>query len=126
MNASLRRSITRTGFRALNRVVLPAAKKGLASPPRLGFGVVVLETVGRRSGLRREVPLLSARVGDTLVMSTVRNPSQWVENAAAAGSARVWVGGADRAGTASVRRGPLQVVRVDLDDDPDLTPALAS
>ena len=126
MNTSLRHSLTRNGFRALNRVVIPAAKKGVGSPPWLGFGVVVMETIGRRSGEPRQVPLLSARMGNTVVMSTVRNPSQWVENAAASGSARVWVGGSDRAGTASVRRGLLQVVRVDLDEDPDLTPALAS
>ena len=125
MNATIRQSVTRRGFGALNRVVLPAVKTGLASPPRLGFGLVVLETVGRRSGKRRQVPLVSARLGDTLVMSTVRNPSQWVENAAASGSARVWVGGTDRGATASVRRGLLQLVRVDL-DDPDVTPALAS
>ncbi len=125
MNAGLRQNLTRGAFRALNRAVLPAVKTGLASPLRLGVGLVVLETVGRRSGLRREVPLVSARFGDTIVMSTVRHPSQWVENAAAAGSARVWVGGAARPGTASVRRGPLQLVVLDLHDGAEPAAAIA-
>lgn len=124
MSTSIRSSVSRRGFRALNRVVLPALKTGLASPLPLGFGLVVLETVGRRSGLQREVPLVSVRLGDRIVVSTVRRRSQWVENAAAAGSARVWVGGTARPGTATVRRGPLQVVVLDL-DDLERTPALA-
>lgn len=123
MSAALRQSVTRRGFRALNRVVLPALKTGLASPLPLGVGLVVLETVGRRSGLRREVPLVSIRVGNTLLMSTVRRRSQWVENAAASGSARAWLGGSVRPGTATVRRGPLQVVVLELDERP--APALA-
>jgi deazaflavin-dependent oxidoreductase (nitroreductase family) len=89
-------------------------RRGVGSPLPLGVGLVVLETVGRRSGRPRQVPLVSARIGDTLIVSTVRRPSQWVENVAATGSARVWLGGTARSGTATIRRGPLQVVSVDL------------
>jgi len=125
MNTGLRQNLTRGAFRTLNRVVLPAVKTGLASPLQFGVGLVVLETVGRRSGLRREVPLVSARFGDTIVMSTVRHPSQWVENAAAAGSARVWMGGTARPATASVRRGPLQLVVLDMHDTAEPAAAIA-
>lgn len=125
MNEALRQSVTQAGFRALNRVVLPAVKKGLASPLPLGFGLVVLETVGRKSGLRRQMPLVSARLGNTVVVSTVRQKSQWLENVAAAGSASVWVGGRSRPGTATVRRGHLQLVVLDLSDVPTPTPAAA-
>lgn len=125
MSASIRQTVSRRGFRALNRVVLPALKTGLASPLPLGVGLVVLETVGRRSGLPREVPLVSVRLGDTIVVSTVRRRSQWVENVAASGSARAWVGGIARPVTATVRRGPLQVVVLELDDEPERSPALA-
>lgn len=125
MSSSIRQSVSRRGFRALNRVVLPALKTGLASPLPLGVGLVVLETIGRRSGLQREVPLVSVRLGDTILVSTVRRRSQWVENAAASGSARVWVGGTPRPGTATVRRGPLDIVVLDLDGAPEGSPALA-
>jgi len=120
-----RSAVTRAGFGALNRVVLPAVKRGLASPLPLGVGLVVLETVGRRSGLPREVPLVSARLGDKVVMSTVRRRSQWVENVAAAGSARVWLHAASRPATAKVRRGPLQVVVLDLADEAEPVVATA-
>jgi deazaflavin-dependent oxidoreductase (nitroreductase family) len=119
VNLPLSRSLTRNGFRTLNRVVLPVVKRGVGSPLPLGVGLVVLETVGRRSGRPRQVPLVSARIGDTVIVSTVRRPSQWVENVAAAGAARVWLGGTKRSGTATIRRGPLQVVSVDLTPDRD-------
>lgn len=114
---SLRRSFAREGFRTLNQVVLPAVKRGIGSPLPLGVGLVVVETVGRKTGKVRQVPLVSARVGDRVVVSTVRQRSQWVENVAAAGSARVWLGGTARPGTAEVRRGPLQLVSIELEPD---------
>lgn len=126
MSATLRQSITQTGFRTLNRVVLPAVKRGFASPLPVGFGLVVLETVGRRSGLKRQMPLVSARLGNTVVVSTVRQKSQWLENVAAAGSASVWVGGQSRPGTATIKRGPLQLVVLDLSDAPAPVPAGAA
>ena len=106
-------TLARNGFRALNSVVLPAVKRGLWSPLPVGAGLVVLETVGRRSGLRREMPLASLRLGDRLLVSTIRHPSQWVENVASAGTARVWMWGTSHAATATVRRGRLQTVVLD-------------
>ncbi len=103
-------------FGALNRVVAPLARGGTLSPPPLGGGVVVLETTGRRSGKRREVPLLATRVGDRLFVSTVRSDSQWVRNAEADSSVGIWLNGYRRAGTATVRRGPIQLVEVALDE----------
>ncbi len=112
--SSFRQFVTHSGFQGLNRFVIPIVKAGLVSPLPVGIGLVVLEPIGRRSGLPRQVPLVSVRVGDTIMMSTVRNRSQWEENADASGSARAWVGGVVRPGTASVRRGRLQVVVLDL------------
>ena len=97
----------RTGFRVLNQVVTPPLRSGLASPPPGGPGLVVLETIGRTSGLTREVPLVAARFGHRLVVSTVRSDSQWLKNLEANPEGRVWAWGRPRAVTAVVCRGAL-------------------
>jgi deazaflavin-dependent oxidoreductase (nitroreductase family) len=103
------------GFRTLNRVVQPLAKRGLASPLPVGAGLVVLETTGRRSGRRREVPLLAARFGDRVVVSTVRGRSLWIRNVEADPAVHVWLDGRRRPATASLRSGPLRVATLAVD-----------
>ncbi len=115
MNAHARQRITTAGFGALNSLVLPVAQRGWFSPLRVGLGLIRLDVVGRSSGLQRSIPLLSARVGDRLVVSTVRQDSQWVRNVDAARAATVWLDGDARSASASVRTGPLQVVVLDLE-----------
>lgn len=107
---------TRRAFSTLNAVVRPAVQAGLGNPLPIGAGAVVLETTGRRSGLPRLVPVLSTRTGDTLTVSTVRSDSQWIRNAEADSNVAVWLGGERRAAVATVRRGPLNTVRLDLFD----------
>lgn len=103
-------SAVRQGFRALNRVALPAIRLGLGNPPPLGFGLVVLETTGRRSGLPRPVPLVAWRAGDRVVVSTVRADSQWLANLEARPGASLWRGGKKREVHAHVSRGPFNLV----------------
>jgi hypothetical protein len=105
---------TRRAFSTLNAVVRPAVKAGLGNPFPVGAGAVVLETTGRRSGLPRPVPVLTTRVGDTLTVSTVRADSQWIRNAEADSKVAVWLGGKRREAIATVRRGPLNTVRLEL------------
>ena len=89
-------------FRALNSVVLPAVKSGLASPLPIGAGLVILETTGRVSGQTRQVPLLALRIGNHINVSTVRPSSQWVKNIEADRDVTVWVGGRKHEATAAV------------------------
>jgi len=108
--------ITRRGFAALNAVVRPAVQAGIGNPLPVGAGAIVLETTGRRSGLPRPVPVLSTRHGDTLTVSTFRSNSQWIRNAEADPNVSVWLGGTRRDAVASVKRGTLSTVRLDLVD----------
>ncbi len=77
---------------------------------------MLVGTVGRKSGLPREVPLLSVRVGETVYVSTVRADSQWLANLEATPDARVWLNGKERRVTATVRRDDrLQVAELRLE-----------
>ena len=108
--SDVRKAATRTGFRLLNQVMLPPAKAGLTAPPPFGNGVVVIETTGRVSGEPREVPVAAVRIGDRLVVSTVRGDSQWLRNLEASPKANVLSWGRSQPMTAEVRRGHLNVV----------------
>lgn len=111
----LQTDLTSRAFRNLNRVVRPFLDRGVGNPLPIGVGGVVVETTGRVSGLPRRVPLLSARLGDQVVVSTVRPDSQWFANLEAEPSARVGLYGSDRTARARVQRGPLNVAVLDLD-----------
>ncbi len=89
----------------LNRVLTPAIKQGIGSPLPFTAGLILLEVVGRRSGVTRTVPLLCADYGAALVVSTVRRRSQWVDNLVANPQAFVWLRGRRRAVVARVFRG---------------------
>lgn len=107
---------SKAGFRALNTIVRPLLKLGAGSPWPVGTGLVVLETTGRTTGQRREVPLLATRVGDQVYVSTVRRRSQWVRNLEATPEAFVWLSGRRRPVTATeiVRRGAFDVATLAL------------
>ncbi|MFT7599520.1 MAG: deazaflavin-dependent oxidoreductase (nitroreductase family) [Acidimicrobiales bacterium] len=110
----LRHRATQEIFRALNGVVIPAVKAGLGSPLPIGAGLVVVETTGRSSGLPRQVPLVAARFGSNVAVSTVRSNSQWIKNLQADPSVSVWVGGRKRTGAGKVDTGSLNVATLAL------------
>jgi deazaflavin-dependent oxidoreductase (nitroreductase family) len=94
----------RDAFRAVNSLVRPFTKRGIGAPPPVGVGTVTVATTGRRTGLPREVPLAAARVGDTVMVSTVRQNSEWVRNLEADPALTVWLDGCARPAEASVQR----------------------
>jgi deazaflavin-dependent oxidoreductase (nitroreductase family) len=105
--------VTRQVFRTLNSVVTPALELGIGNPLPIGVGAVLVETTGRKSGLPRQVPLMTMRLGDRLFVSTVRSDSQWLANLEASPTARVQLHGAFRQATGSVTRGPLNMAVID-------------
>lgn len=81
-------------FRTLNSVVEPAVRAGIGSPRIAPSGFIVLETTGRKSGLRRRSPLAATRLGKYVLVATYRaDRSQWVKNLAANPRTRYWLGG---------------------------------
>jgi deazaflavin-dependent oxidoreductase (nitroreductase family) len=92
-------------FRTLNRFIEPAVRAGLGSS-LAGPGAYVVETTGHRSGLPRRVPLLAKRVGDSILVSTIRDDSQWIRNLEHHPYADVWIAGRPRRAAATVVRLP--------------------
>ena len=90
-------------LRAVNRVVEPVVRAGFGNS-LVGPGVFLVETTGRRSGLRRPVPLLGVRVGDVLLVATVRRRSDWARNLQQHPVADVWIAGRPRPATANLTR----------------------
>ena len=113
--ADAQAALTRTAFSTLNSVVKPAVRAGVGNPLPVGSGAIVLEVTGRKSGEPRQVPLLTARVGDKLLVSTVRESSQWLRNIEADPAVVVHLYGKRRDATAEVTRGRLNTVLITLD-----------
>jgi deazaflavin-dependent oxidoreductase (nitroreductase family) len=90
-------------FSALNRLVEPGVRAGFGSLWMLPFGLIVLETTGRKTGLPQRVPLLAAMIGGHVVVSTVRvEQSQWLRNVLANPDVRYWLRGQELRGRAVV------------------------
>ena len=74
-------TVERKFFRALNRNVEPAVRKGLFSSRRVPGGLIVLETTGFKTGATRRTPLMANRIGRYVFVATARGErSFWVKN----------------------------------------------
>jgi deazaflavin-dependent oxidoreductase (nitroreductase family) len=73
--------LEREFFRKLNALVEPAVRRGLGSPRIAPAGLIVLESVGFKTGQVRRTPLAAMRLGRYVFVSTVRGErSFWVKN----------------------------------------------
>jgi hypothetical protein len=112
--------IEQSVFRGLNAVVEPAVRLGIGSPTLTPASLIVLETVGFKSGKRRRTPLWSLRLGPYRVISTGRGRrSFWVKNLQKQSSVSYFLGGRRRASQAIVIDGEWSVP-----SSVDLKPAL--
>ncbi len=89
--------IEQSVFRLLNAVVEPAVRKGIGSPTLAPASLIVLETVGFKSGEKRRTPLWSICLGRYRIVSTARGDrSFWVKNLLKQPRVKYYVGGRPR------------------------------
>ena len=89
-----RQRLERDLFRTLNRFVEPAVRRGILSPQCAPVGLILLETIGFKSGTVRSTPLLATHVGDYTFVSTVRGKqSFWIRNLQEQPDIRFYKGG---------------------------------
>jgi len=87
-------------FRELNQIVEPLLLAGFGAPLLSPMGAIVVETRGRTTGQRSNVPLMAAVFGDVVVVSTVRRRSNWLKNLVAHPEVRYWLGAREIEATA--------------------------
>ena len=84
-------------FRRINSVVEPAVRRGIGSPTLAPASLIVLETVGFKSGKQRSTPLWSFRLGRYRIVSTARGErSFWVKNLLKEPNVSYYLGGRRR------------------------------
>ncbi len=90
-------------FRTLNALVEHSVRAGCASPGMLPTGMVLLETMGAKSGRPRRVPLLATLLEGCLFVGTARGSrSQWLRNLRVEPRVRYWLAGREHRGAALV------------------------
>jgi deazaflavin-dependent oxidoreductase (nitroreductase family) len=92
-----RRVSTFTSHRLFNPFVKAAANSGIPLP-----GIVILETIGRKTGRPRRTPVGKSLDGDTLWVVAEHRNGSYVRNIEANPSVRVRVGRRWRTGNAQV------------------------
>jgi deazaflavin-dependent oxidoreductase (nitroreductase family) len=98
----------KTLFRRLNSLVEPAVRKGIGSPTLTPASMIVLETLGFKSGQPRRTPLWSFRLGRYRIVSTARGDrSFWVKNLLKQPRVSYYLGGKRRESNAFVIAGDM-------------------
>ena len=103
MQFAIPASLEREFFRRLNAVVEPAVRFGIGSPRLAPAGLIVLESTGFKSGIKRRTPLSALKLGPYVVVMTARgNRSFWVKNLRKQSKVRYWRGGREHMARAFV------------------------
>lgn len=99
-----KRRLQRIGSFTYNRAVIAALRLGLPMPPYSPRTAIVMETIGRKSGKRRLVPMGYLRVDPERlhVVAEHGRRADWVRNAMSRGSVRIWIGRKEHRATVRV------------------------
>ncbi|MBS1786955.1 MAG: nitroreductase family deazaflavin-dependent oxidoreductase [Acidobacteria bacterium] len=89
-------------FSGVNLFAEPLIRAGVGNPLFWPTGTIVVETTGRKSGRKINLPVLATRIGEFVVFGTVRHNAQWLKNLAVNPEVRYWLGGQPREAVASV------------------------
>jgi hypothetical protein len=90
-------------FRTLNAWVEPLVIAGFGAPGFSPTGMIVLETLGARSGRPSRVPLFATILAECVLVSTVRGArSGWARNLRVRPHVRYWLAGREHRGRARV------------------------
>jgi deazaflavin-dependent oxidoreductase (nitroreductase family) len=81
----------------------PVAESGCLSPEVWPLGLILLETIGRRSGEPHRTPVLAMMMDDHVIVRTFRGErSDWFKNLRANPNVRYWSDGRARSARAVV------------------------
>jgi deazaflavin-dependent oxidoreductase (nitroreductase family) len=96
LRPQIQRGVQWAAGRSLNYAAVAALRLGLPFPPYPADGALVMETVGRKTGRRRLVPMGCLKdVDRLLVVAEHGRRSDWLRNALAApgSKVRLWLAG---------------------------------
>ncbi|MGH2707817.1 MAG: nitroreductase family deazaflavin-dependent oxidoreductase [Actinomycetota bacterium] len=104
MNPRTKRTIQRLSRVTLNPVLCSFIRMGLPLPGMGRKKALVMETVGRKSAKLRRTPMgcLQVAPNRVLVVAERGRQADWVRNARAGGSVRIWFAGGRYRGTVSL------------------------
>lgn len=109
----LQRGVQWLAGHSLNQAAVGVLRLGLPFPPYQPGSALVMETLGRKSGNRRLTPMGCLRVADRLlVVAEHGRKADWLRNALAAGSVRIWLAGRPL-------QGRVHVIEAGPDADPE-------
>lgn len=94
LRRSIQRAVQRIGRLTVNKITIAMVTKG-ARVPGITGAVLVLATVGRKTGQKRMTPMGYVREGQDklLVVAEHGARADWVRNALAAGTVDIWIDG---------------------------------
>lgn len=95
----------------VNQIVEPLVRAGFGNPILWPTGPIVVETIGRKSGRKINIPVLATRIGEWIVFSTIRREAQWLKNLSANPEVRYWLAGQSREAIASIVTPDQQTVK---------------
>lgn len=87
---------------SFNKIAEPIIRAGFGNPLLWPTGTIVVETTGRKSGRKINIPVLATRIAGVVIFSTVRRNSQWLKNLSANSEVRYWLAGKPVEASASV------------------------